>query len=86
MDSNQPWPDATFSARHILILSSLFDMAFSIDWIQELSKAKATVILKVLERACQEKLLEKKESGIFYFDDPGIKEEVNNPYPKGIGA
>ena len=64
-ETTAPWPEATSSDERILGLASLFDIEFSIDWIQDLSKAKATTMLMTLERACREKLLKKKELGIF---------------------
>ena len=70
MNYRELWLGADISDKQILALASLFDREFSIDWIQELSKAKATTILNTLEKACQEGMLSKGELGIFYFTDP----------------
>ncbi|MCK5683846.1 hypothetical protein KAJ27_06990, partial [bacterium] len=82
MNSIVPWSDANSSDKQILALASLFDVEFSIDWVQELIKAKATTILMTLERACQEKLLKKKDLGIFYFDDQKIKQQMIAGFPE----
>jgi formate hydrogenlyase transcriptional activator len=83
MNSTKTWFDTINSNKHMLALASLFDIEFSIDWVQMLSKAKATTILMVFEKACQEGLLGKKEIGVFYFKDQKIKEQLKDIIPKG---
>ncbi len=60
----------------------MFEIEFSVDCIQEVSKAKATTMLMTLEKACREKLLKRKELGIFYFPDQKIRARMNTLIPQ----
>lgn len=78
----EPWPEISDSENYILSLAALFDGEFSIDWIQELTKAKTTTMLMLLEKACQEELLNKKDIGVFSFPDSKIKTQLKTLIPK----
>ena len=82
MNSKDLWSGADSSDKQILALASLFDREFSMDWIQELSKAKATLILNTLEKACREGLLKKVELGVFYFGDQKVKARMRSIFPE----
>lgn len=75
------WEEANDSEKLILSLASLFDGDFSIDWLQELSKEKTTVMLMLLEKAYEQKLLKKKELGVYRFADKKVKEEISKGIP-----
>jgi len=53
----------------ILSVSSLFDGEFSIDWVEEITKMKASQILSTLEECVKDGLLSRKGPGIYVFLD-----------------
>ncbi|MBU1195722.1 MAG: sigma 54-interacting transcriptional regulator [Proteobacteria bacterium] len=82
MKNIEAWPGAIYSDQHILAIAALFDGDFSIDWIQELAKkTKTTALLMLFEKACKEKLLKKKDLGVFSFADTSAKEELKDLIP-----
>lgn len=83
MAANIFWLDASNTDKRILALASLFDAEFSIDWIQELSKARATTILMALEGACRAQLLKKQDLGVFTFVDQKAREKAKAGLTRG---
>lgn len=67
-----------------LLLASLFEGEFSIDWVQALSKAKATQIMKAFERFDQDGLLKKHDIGVFSFVDAKKKEQLQESLPTDL--
>ncbi|MEO0277982.1 MAG: sigma 54-interacting transcriptional regulator, partial [candidate division WOR-3 bacterium] len=59
----------------IISVSSLFDDEFSIDWIEELTRIKASLILLTLEEGTQNGLFLRKRPGVYYFRDEKKKAE-----------
>lgn len=53
----------------LLAVASLFEGAFSIDWILEITGKKATEVLRMLEQAVQDGELKKDDIGYFIFSD-----------------
>jgi len=53
----------------ILVIASMFEEYFSIDWICDLSKQKPSQVLSALENAVQQGWLIKKEVGFYAFND-----------------
>ena len=53
--------------NELLTMASLFEGAFSIDWIQEATRKKATKVLCVFEKAVQEGVLKRDAIGSFAF-------------------
>lgn len=51
----------------LLILASLFDGVFSIDWLQEISGARASEIFSAIEAGVSEGILAQKEAGMIFF-------------------
>src|SRR5208283_3253417 len=64
-----------------LQLGALFDGEFSIDWIQTLSGAKATRIMKVFDRFKQSGILETRDVGSFSFVDARKRQELHRTIP-----
>ena len=58
----------------ILSVSSLFDGEFSIDWVEEITKMKASQILSTLEECVKDGLLSRKGPGIYVFLDKKKRE------------
>jgi len=54
---------------HVLEIASLFEDTFSIDWIQELTKKKASQILLTFEKAVALNYLKKEGIGVYFFPD-----------------
>ena len=59
--------------RQLLATASLFEEDFSIDWIQELTKRKASEVLFCFEKAINKGLLKRAEIGSFSFADEKIR-------------
>ncbi len=59
----------TNECYHLLSLVALFEGDFSIDWVVELTKKKASQILSTLEEGIQGGWLAQRSSGVFYFAD-----------------
>lgn len=57
----------------ILVISSLFEENFSIDWIQELSGRKATEVLSCCDKAAGQGILFRHGIGSFSFTDEKIR-------------
>lgn len=55
--------------NHLLAIASLFEGHFSIDWIQELTKLKASEVLSIFEQAAKKGLLKWGAIGSFSFVD-----------------
>ncbi len=64
-----------------LQLGALFDGEFSIDWIQTLSGAKATRIMKVFDHFKQSGILETRDVGSFSFVDARKRQELHRTIP-----
>jgi len=62
----------------ILSLSSLFQGNFNIDWLQDLSKGKASLILAALNFGVKKKWLTSRDAGIFCFIDPSRQNRLLN--------
>ncbi len=56
--------------QRILSVAALFDESFSIDWLQEVSKEKPSLILQALREGMEDKWLEETEPGRFRFTNP----------------
>lgn len=67
--------------HNIMAMAALFESRFSIDWIQDLSKAKASLILQTLEDQTHEKILQKHEPGIFSFRELSTREKLKKSIP-----
>ena len=72
---------APVSDEQLLALASLFEGEFSIDWIQALSEAKATSILKILDKFNLNGTLKKHDLGVFSFVDTRKKKEYRESIP-----
>ena len=60
---------------HLLVLASLFESDFSIDWMVELSQRKASYVILGLEVGVQQGLLMRKEPGVYCFKN--LKKRVS---------
>ena len=69
-----------------LLLAALFDGEFSIDWVQALSEAKATQIMKAFDRFDRDGLLKKHDIGIFSFVDAKKKQQLQDSLPTRVAA
>ena len=69
------------SDEQLLHLATFFEGKFSIDWIQALSEAKATSILKTFDRFSRKGILKKHDLGIFSFTDSRKKRELLESLP-----
>ncbi|TFG92032.1 MAG: hypothetical protein E4H15_04610 [Syntrophobacterales bacterium] len=71
MSSKRFWPEAVIlQSRKILSLAALFDGAFNIDWLQELTGEKASQIFASLEIGVTNGWLASKDSVNFSFIEP----------------
>jgi transcriptional regulator with GAF, ATPase, and Fis domain len=50
-----------------LSLAAVFEQDFSIDWLQELTRTKASSVLSILEQAMQVGILTRKKPGVYTF-------------------
>ena len=68
----------------LLSLAALFEGELSIDWVQALSKTKATGILRIFERFSQTGVLKKHELGVYSFADVEKRETLREMIPAEI--
>jgi transcriptional regulator with GAF, ATPase, and Fis domain len=59
----------SLNSNHLLAIAAQFEDSFSIDWLLELSGAKASTGLREMDTAIQIGILEQTESGIYCFID-----------------
>ncbi len=81
MKSSKNVLDTNNLEQQILALASMFDSRFSIDWVQDLSKAKATFILQTFETAAEKEILKKGELGIFSFRELKTRDSLRQSIP-----
>ncbi len=67
----------------VLPIAALFERDFSIDWIVELSGAKASQALRALEEGCRKGWCERKEPGVFRFAESRWKKDFLESIPAG---
>jgi hypothetical protein len=67
----------------VLPIAALFEKDFSIDWIVELSGAKASQALQALEQGCRRGWCERKEPGVFQFPESRRKQDFLESIPAG---
>jgi formate hydrogenlyase transcriptional activator len=60
----------------LLSVAALFEGDFSIDWIVELTRERATAVLRILEAHCRMGWCRNREPGVFVFVDPKKKQEL----------
>ena len=60
----------------ILSISAIFDDYFSIDWIHDLARVKASKIIEALEKSVEKKVLKKISFGNYAFNNNTIKQEL----------
>jgi hypothetical protein len=53
----------------LISVAALFEGSFSIDWLQELTKCKASQVLIAFEKAARKGLLKRDRIGFFVFAD-----------------
>ncbi|MBI9076753.1 MAG: sigma 54-interacting transcriptional regulator [Desulfatibacillum sp.] len=63
-------------------LMALFEGAFSVDWILEMSGLKASEILQELENLFEKGILEKHGPGLYRFKDDTLRKEIAHSMPK----
>ncbi|MBU2549352.1 MAG: sigma 54-interacting transcriptional regulator [Proteobacteria bacterium] len=68
--------------QRIFSLAALFDGDFSIDWLQEVSREKASRILLVLDRGLRENWLTQTAPGLFRFADPEKQQRFLKTLPR----
>ncbi len=81
MNTFKPEFDTNNSDQQILALASLFEIQFSIDWVQDLSMAKATIILTTFETATTSGILQKHGLGIFSFKNLKTRDQFRSVIP-----
>ena len=64
--------------HRILAVSALFTGSFSIDWIQELTRNKASQVLHSLEEAVREGFVQRGDIGSFFFSDAKARRQLQN--------
>jgi transcriptional regulator with GAF, ATPase, and Fis domain/tetratricopeptide (TPR) repeat protein len=57
------------NADNVMSVAAIFEGEFSIDWLEELTALKATLILSAVEKGVEEGTLRKKGPGIYSFAD-----------------
>jgi len=81
MDMNQDFFDIdTCEVQRILSLAALFREDFSIDWVQELAEVRTSIILAAFEKGVDQKILTKKQLGIFLFVDKKKKQQMRDSF------
>ena len=60
----------------ILSISAIFNDYFSIDWVHDLAKVKASKIIEALEKSVEKKVLKKISFGTFAFNNNKIRQEL----------
>ncbi len=69
----------------LLQIASLFEGRFSIDWIQTLSGAKITQILKAFKQFCHDGILKELDVGIFAFVNAKTKQQLEKIISVDLG-
>jgi transcriptional regulator with GAF, ATPase, and Fis domain/tetratricopeptide (TPR) repeat protein len=54
----------------------MFEVEFSIDWLEELTGMKASWVLSILEDEVQNRMLVRKRPAIYAFSDPGKRQQL----------
>jgi formate hydrogenlyase transcriptional activator len=67
-----------------LQLASLFEGRFSIDWIQALSGARATQIMKIFDRFEREGVLKREDVGVFSFTETKKRQQSREAVPEPL--
>jgi len=67
--------------RKVLAVAALFNNEFNIDWLQELTSEKASLVLGALDIGIQNKWLSHKKQGVFYFTDGRERDKRVSPMP-----
>lgn len=62
--------------NYMLCLAAMFEVEFSIDWLEELTGMKASWVLSTLEEAVQDRVLVRKRPAIYAFSDPKKRQEL----------
>ncbi|MGA3114566.1 MAG: sigma 54-interacting transcriptional regulator [Syntrophobacteraceae bacterium] len=70
--------------KFLLQLASLFEGEFSIDWVQSLSEAKATQIMKAFDRFEMNGVLKKRDIGVFSFVDARKRRQLWEAVPAEV--
>ena len=69
--------DPSLRDRDILLsLAAMFEVEFSLDWLEELTGMKASLILSVLEEEVQKGVLARKRPAIYLLDDHQKRQEL----------
>ena len=76
----ETWTEGNLDER-FLGMAALFEGDFSIDWIQALSEAKATTILKAFDRFSRDGVLTKHDLGVFSFADVRQRDLLREAIP-----
>jgi formate hydrogenlyase transcriptional activator len=71
-------PENPEPLRRILSLAALFEDEFNIDWLQELTREKASQVLAALEFGVLKKRLVNKKNGFFSFADFSERRHLQN--------
>ena len=74
MDFKLPAP-AWREGNQLMSLASLFQGAFSLDWITYLTGQRARPVLSLLEEAVGQNLLVRQQVGVYAFKDPKIQKQ-----------
>ena len=61
---------ASGQGSYLLCLAAMFEVEFSIDWLEELTGMKASWVLSTLEEEVQNRVLVRKKPAIYAFSDP----------------
>jgi formate hydrogenlyase transcriptional activator len=77
-------PDETNLSREVpaqgedplLSLAALFEDEFSLDWLEELTGARASIVLSVLEGAAEKGLLSRRRPAVYCFADKVRRKEL----------
>ncbi|MBU1276174.1 MAG: sigma 54-interacting transcriptional regulator [Proteobacteria bacterium] len=68
--------------QRIFRVAALFDDGFSIDWLQEVSKEKPSLILQTLHQGIEDKWLIETTPGRFRFTDPQKRQDFLESIPQ----
>lgn len=77
MSNTNPTGDL-WSQQKLLALAALFQDDFSIDWLQEVSAAKASQIFSALDAGLAQHILKKNESGMICFIDQEKRDDYRD--------
>ncbi len=61
---------------YLLALAAMFEVEFSIDWLEELTGLRASAILSALEEQAQKGVLSRKKPAIYVFDNDQRRQEL----------